>query len=100
MLGDGAAWNRNLDTAELALNAAFSLEMLLRLLYHGSLTQYLAQPWNIFDFLMVFAGYTSFLPVRSSTQSLRALRALRALRPLRTISRFPSLRVVVVAFID
>lgn len=100
MLGDGAAWNRNLDTAELALNAAFSLEMLLRLLYHGSLTQYLAQPWNIFDFLMVFAGYTSFLPVQSSTQSLRALRALRALRPLRTISRFPSLRVVVVAFID
>jgi hypothetical protein len=34
------------------------------------------------------------------TGFLRALRALRALRPLRTITRFESLRAVVVCFME
>ena len=46
-------------------------------------------PWNQFDFVLVMAGYSGFLPVGDSgTGGLKALRALRALRPLRTITRF------------
>ena len=36
----------------------------------------------------------------SNTQSVKALRALRALRPLRTITRFDSLRAIVVCFLE
>ena len=67
-------------------------------------------PWNIFDFLMVLAGYTAFIPMGgsssggggggSSAAAIRALRALRALRPLRTITRFESLRSIVVCFLE
>lgn len=36
----------------------------------------------------------------NNTQSVKALRALRALRPLRTITRFDSLRAIVVCFLE
>ena len=36
----------------------------------------------------------------NNTQSIKALRALRALRPLRTITRFESLRAIVVCFME
>lgn len=36
----------------------------------------------------------------NNTQSIKALRALRALRPLRTITRFESLRAIVVCFLE
>ena len=42
--------------------------------------------------MLVFTG--------SNTQSVKALRALRALRPLRTITRFDSLRAIVVCFLE
>lgn len=59
----------------------------------------------MFDFLMVLAGYTTFIPASSSSSAssasaVRALRALRALRPLRTITRFESLRSIVVCFLE
>lgn len=66
-------------------------------------------PWNVFDFCMVLAGYTAFIPDSASSSSsssassasaIRALRALRALRPLRTITRFESLRSIVVCFLE
>ena len=44
---------------------------------------------------------TQFLPgAGNNTQSIKALRALRALRPLRTITRFESLRAIVVCFME
>ena len=50
---------------------------------------------------MVSIGYTQFLPTSGSgADSFRALRAIRALRPLRTITRFDSLRSVVVCFME
>lgn len=60
-------------------------------------------PWNAFDFVMVLAGYTAFIPMgggSSNTGAIRALRALRALRPLRTITRFESLRSIIVCFLE
>lgn len=60
-------------------------------------------PWNAFDFVMVLAGYTAFIPMggsSSNTGAVRALRALRALRPLRTIARFESLRSIIVCFLE
>lgn len=45
--------------------------------------------------------YTDFIPSGSNnTGGIRALRALRALRPLRTITRFESLRAIVVSFLE
>lgn len=60
-------------------------------------------PWNAFDFVMVLAGYTAFIPMGGSSSNagaVRALRALRALRPLRTIARFESLRSIIVCFLE
>ena len=58
-------------------------------------------PWNVFDAVMVSVGYTQFLPTGGAgADSFRALRAIRALRPLRTITRFDSLRAVVVCFME
>ena len=49
----------------------------------------------------VVAGYTAFIPTGSSnTSGIRALRAMRALRPLRSITRFESLRAIVVCFLE
>ena len=62
---------------------------------------FLSYPWNLFDAAMVSIGYTQFLPTSGSgADSFRALRAIRALRPLRTITRFDSLRSVVVCFME
>lgn len=94
---------RNLEFAELIFNLVFTGEVILRLLYHEGARNYLRHPWNVFDLVMVLAGYTSFLPQSDSTgnmSALRALRALRAMRPLRTVTRFQSLKVVVVSFMD
>ena len=50
---------------------------------------------------MVSIGYTQFLPTTGKgADSFRAMRAIRALRPLRTITRFESLRSVVVCFME
>ncbi len=89
--------------ADLALNIVYTVEMLLRILAAGApwVLSYLNRPWNAFDASMVVIGYTVFIPTDSgNTSAIRALRALRALRPLRTITRFESLRGVVVCFME
>ena len=48
--------------AELSFNAFFTLELLLRAGASGGPRAYLSNAWNIFDLLMVLAGYTEFLP--------------------------------------
>jgi hypothetical protein len=86
------------------LNAAFTAEMLLRVAAAGGPLSYLSQPWNVFDAVMVAAGYTMFVPITgdggAGLEGLRALRALRALRPLRAITRFPALRSIVACFLE
>ncbi len=67
----------------------------------GGPLEYLRHPWNVFDSAMVVAGYVAFVPTGgSSGGGVRALRALRALRPLRTVTRFESLRAIVVCFLE
>ena len=111
--------NQTLDTLELSLNVFFTAELLLRMIHVGSLKKYLRDPWNKFDFLLVVCGYGGVVAEQflvsdsgngdgsysnsdgsSETNAIRALRALRALRPLRTITRFESLRSVVVCFVE
>jgi hypothetical protein len=46
-------------TVELAFNIVFTAEMMLRILSVGSLYGYLRNPWNIFDAIMVLAGYVT-----------------------------------------
>jgi len=99
---ESGKWNSNLAVADLALNIAFSVEMVLRVVTVGSVWQYIRRPWNLFDTLMVFAGYTVFLPTagNAGANGVRALRALRALRPLRTVTQLESLRSIVVCFLE
>lgn len=98
---DNSPLNLTLSAIELAFNAAFTLEMLLRIIALGGLRGYLSSGWNLFDCIMVLAGYTQFLPLGGSGASgIRALRAMRALRPLRTITQFASLRSIVVCFME
>lgn len=77
--------------ADIGLNAAFTVEMILRILSLGGVFAYLSHPWNAFDCVMVLAGYTTFIPMTGASggglEGLKALRALRAMRPLRTITR-------------
>eukprot|EP00198_Chlamydomonas_reinhardtii_P001158 XP_001690493.1 voltage-gated Ca2+ channel, alpha subunit [Chlamydomonas reinhardtii] len=95
---ESSGLNKKLFWAELAFNICFSIEMLLRVVSMGSLLGYIRRPWNQFDSFMVVAGYTVFVPGNSS--AVNAIRALRALRPLRTITRFESLRGVIVCFLE
>ncbi|KAA6417011.1 MAG: voltage-gated Ca2+ alpha subunit, partial [Trebouxia sp. A1-2] len=100
---DSSRYNFVLDRIQLGFNAFFTLELILRAVASGGPKAYLSNAWNIFDLLMVLAGYTEFLPASwfgNNTQSVKALRALRALRPLRTITRFDSLRAIVVCFLE
>ncbi|WIA07983.1 hypothetical protein OEZ85_007455 [Tetradesmus obliquus] len=97
--------NAMLAKIDLALNIAFTVEMVLRILSIGGVLAYLHHPWNSFDCVMVLAGYTTFIPMDASSsggglEGLKALRALRAMRPLRTITRFPALRSIVVCFLE
>lgn len=46
-----------LETTELAFNVVFTVEMLLRIVSVGSIFSYLGNPWNLFDAVMVLAGY-------------------------------------------
>ncbi|KXZ47565.1 hypothetical protein GPECTOR_34g724 [Gonium pectorale] len=93
-----AGMNGRIFWAELAFNICFTLEMILRIISMGSVWAYIRRPWNQFDAFMVVAGYTVFVPGNSS--AVNAIRALRALRPLRTITRFESLRGVIVCFLE
>ncbi|KAK3234240.1 mitochondrial thiamine pyrophosphate transporter [Cymbomonas tetramitiformis] len=97
---EGGAWNETLSLIELAFNACFTVEIIIRVTSLGSLLQHLRDAWNFFDFVIVVMGYSSLLGTSSGVNGLRALRALRALRPLRTVSRVPSLRAIADSFVN
>lgn len=102
LLPEDAGINATLATIDIMFNFIFTAEMFMRILALGGIIPYLSSSWNCFDFAMVLAGYTQFIPSGSTAGAggLRALRAVRALRPLRTITRFSSLRAVVVCFLE
>ena len=82
------------------MNFFYTFEAAMRIIALGGFRNYMSQPWNVFDFSMVSLGYISILPIGGNSSGVRALRALRALRILRTITRFESLRAVVVCFLE
>ena len=53
---------QHLVAADLAFNACYTVELILRMLASGGIKTYLMKAWNIFDLAMVLAGYTEFLP--------------------------------------
>ncbi len=69
----------------------FVAELAARMMVRGP--RFFADPWNVFDFLVVAIA---LLP---ATGSLSVLRALRILRVLRLITVVPSLRAVVSALV-
>lgn len=73
------------------LLGVFVAELAARMLVRGP--RFFADPWNVFDFLVVGIA---LLP---ATGSLSVLRALRILRVLRLITVVPSLRAVVSALV-
>lgn len=68
----------------------FTVELVLEFLAAGP-KRYVRDGWNIFDCLIVGAGYLAFIP------DVTALRALRALRVFRLVSNVPQMRRVVEA---
>lgn len=50
--------------ADLGLNIFYTVEMIMRIVSLGPpwFWTYIKRPWNMFDFFMVAAGYTAFIP--------------------------------------
>ena len=79
---------------------------MLRMLAAGGIFSYLRDTERCFDALMVVFGFVSIIPTgnggssKNSAGGLRALKALKALTPLRTLTRFPSLKNIIVCFVE
>lgn len=70
----------------------FTIELLLEFFAAGP-KRYFKDGWNVFDFIIVFAGYLAFIP------GITAMRAFRALRVFRLVSNIPQMRRVVDALV-
>jgi len=95
-----APQNQASSDSELYFLAAFTVEMVLRVLADGFAMHpgsYLRDPWNVLDFLVVVIGYLSLAELGAG---LGPVRTVRLLRPLRTVGRFPGLKAVVTALIQ
>lgn len=71
---------------EIFLISVFALESLLKIVGMGFITEkgcYMRDCWNIIDFFVVIAGFSSFI---GNTAKVSALRTIRILRPLRSIN--------------
>lgn len=66
--------NRILGMIETGVNVAFTIEILLKLAAAKTVAAYFGSQWNLFDFLLVAAGYTTFLPFGESTSSFKVWR--------------------------
>ena len=93
----------------------FTLEMALKMLTFGFASHrmaYLRSGWNVLDFIIVISGVAVIVAKQlleaaeqgtgtaNDIGAISTLRAIRVLRPLRTISRVPSMRVLVGSLID
>lgn len=90
------AWRGPLEIAEHLFLAAFTGEMLLRAAAHADRPgDFLRDPWNVFDVLVVVLAFLPF--ARENATMLRLLRLLRLARVLRAARFLPQLRIVIVA---
>lgn len=93
--GDGSVRNWAIIRLERALAAVFAAECAVKIAAHGP-RGYLRDGWNALDLAVAASSVASLVP---GMPDLSVLRPARALRPLRSISRVPSLRRVVDAFL-
>ena len=83
-----------LVVSEYLFQTAFTLELLSKVAAIGLVHHdhaYLRSTWNIIDFIVVLAGFSSFIP---GMGNFTILRLVRVIRPLRTISRVPGMRTI------
>ena len=105
--GTGSAWNTRLDRLELGLNGFFTLELVLRISHRGA-RECFRDPWNGFDFALVLAGVLRSAHRRATgrggqrrrRQQAEGAQGSQGAEAARTITRFQSLRSVVVCFIE
>ncbi len=94
-LGDGATAQRGLALAQDVILAIFVVEILLRILAHGTRPwRYFANGWNLFDFLIVAV---CVLPLEAQFSSV--LRMARLVRTLRLVAILPRLQILVGALL-
>jgi Ion transport protein len=68
--------NHFLSVVEGCATALFTAEVLLKLASAGSFRKYFSSSWNLFDFVLVAAGFTKFLPFGKSTSAIKVLALL------------------------
>jgi len=82
--------------ADLLFLGVFTFECVVKILGYGFYShQYIGDPWNIPDFVILISMWLEFLEM--ATFSARAARILRVIRPLRLIKRNPGMRVILTA---
>ena len=84
-----------LHTLDRVVLGIFVVELILRLLAHGARPwRYFADPWNVFDFIIVAICLLPF-----HTQFAAVLRLARVLRVLRLVTAVPRLQILVGALL-
>ena len=96
---ESADINDKLYYVDVFFASLFTLEMVMKWVGMG-LLQYVKDPWNDLDLIVVASSLVSIALVGSDLAVVRILRVLRVLRPLRTINRVPGLRHVVVCMVN
>ena len=91
------AGNAAIENSELAFTAAFTAEMLIKMIASGVYFEkgaYLRDGWNVMDFVVVVVSLVSLVPGGAGSNA-SALRVVRVLRPLRTLSVLPGMRTLI-----
>lgn len=63
--------NKIIGIVETCATVVFTLEVALELAAAGTLRKYFKSSWNLFDFILVAAGYTKYLPFGDSTSAFK-----------------------------
>uniref|UniRef100_A0A7S2FHT8 Ion transport domain-containing protein n=1 Tax=Octactis speculum TaxID=3111310 RepID=A0A7S2FHT8_9STRA len=79
---------------DVIMTTFFYMEMILKIFAMNFYT-YIVNPWNILDFIVVWASGVSLGVKNNNIKALKAIRVLRAFRPLRVINRQPGLKIIV-----
>lgn len=86
-----------LSVLDQIFTCVFILEMLVKTISQGMILQktaYLRNPWNILDFIIIFAAsVSSFGLTEQNISIVKTFRLARILRPLRLISRNEGLKI-------
>jgi len=88
-------WSGALHFADRLILIIFTVEVAVKMGAEGSKPwRYFRDPWNVFDFLIVFAAY---MPI--DAQFITVLRLARVLRVLKLVRALPKLQIIVSALL-